>query len=182
MSHLEALKLNKPQRWLSEQIQYVQNLGFTNCVFSSLCDTNKCLTHLLDKCFQDIDQSIFENKVIWWIIHENANNTESGSDNYCLLKEVNSQDLILDGEDAGELQSVQDLLDRVFYCCGHRILEFCCENSWLLYLFQFNFKHCQILIVQLIIFRYNLMNKRNRKLIPNLKIDDTITSKKLMWY
>ena len=42
---------------------YVQNIRLSNYVFGSEHDARKCFIHILDKCFPDIDQSIFKTKV-----------------------------------------------------------------------------------------------------------------------
>ena len=81
----------------------VQNLGLSNYVFGSQHDAHKFLIHILCKFFLDIDQSIFQNKVIESTICEDTNNPESGCGSSCSLKEVISQVIRLDVEDTHEL-------------------------------------------------------------------------------
>lgn len=85
----------------------------------------------------------------------------------------------MDVEDTLELQSAQGLLYRFLNSHGWRMADHCCEHCNM-------FGFCttsisvsnivEMLIVQLVIFRYDPMNNWSRKHIPNLKINDTITS------
>ena len=72
---------------------YVQNLGLSNYVFSSQHDAHECFIHILDKCFPNIDQSIFQNNVTVSTIYGNTGNPESGCGSNCSLKELNTQGL-----------------------------------------------------------------------------------------
>lgn len=69
---------------------YVQNVGLSNYVFGSQHDVQEFSILLLDKCFPDIDQIIFQNKVIESSIFGNANNSVFVCVSHCLLWEVNS--------------------------------------------------------------------------------------------
>ena len=81
--------------------------------------------------------------------------------------------LRLDVQDTHELQSVQGLHDRLFDSHGRRIPDCSCENCIKVGCCTTStslWDTDKILIVQLLIFRYDPMNNRIRKLIPNLRI------------
>ena len=103
----------------------VQNLGQSNYVFDSQHDARGCSIHKLDKCFADILQSIFQNKVIESTICENTINPESIYGSNCSVKEVNSQYLRLEVEGTHNCESVQGLPGKVFYSHLRRIPADC---------------------------------------------------------
>ena len=123
---LEEIKSSSTSIIISK---YVQNLGLSNYVFGSQHDAHECLIHILDKYFSDLDQSIFQNKVMHSTICKNTNNPESGCGSNCLLNVINRKDLRLDVEDKNEVQSVQSLLDRICDSFGQRIHDYGCENG-----------------------------------------------------
>ena len=85
--------------------------------------------------------------------------------------------MIWDVEETNKLQSGQELLYRLFDFYGPKISDDCCENCN-----KVDFcttsgsvsNNTEILTVQKEWSRYDPMNSRIRKLIPNLKIEDTI--------
>ena len=62
-------------------------LGLGNYVFGNQYDTHEFLIHIHNKCFPDIDQSLFQNKVIELTTCETAVNPESGCGSNYSLKE-----------------------------------------------------------------------------------------------
>ena len=108
---------------------------------------------------------------------EDTNNPESGWGSNCLSKEVISQGIRLDVEHIDELQSLQGLLDWLFDSHDWRIPDYQCESCNKVGFCTTSISASnivEVLIVQLEIFRYT-MNNRSRKLIPNLRIVDTVT-------
>lgn len=77
----------------STSVITLKHFGLSNYVFSIQHYAHECLIHILDKCFPDIDQSIFQKKMIEPIICGNTNNPDSGCGGNWSLKEVNSQNL-----------------------------------------------------------------------------------------
>ena len=70
------------------------------------------------------------------------------------------------------------LLDTVFDSHSQRVQDYCCENCGnvgFCTTFSSVSSIAERLIMQLVIFRYNPMNKRSRKRIPNIKTDNMVT-------
>ena len=109
--------------------EYVQNLCLNNYVFDSQHHTWECLIHILTNAFfLNIDQSMFQIRLIESTTCEITNTPEYGCGSNCSLKEVNSQYLVLDVEDPYKLRSVQGLLDLLFDSHDQSVPDYFSEN------------------------------------------------------
>ena len=108
-------------------------------------------------------------KIKWWSqLYLTIHNLESGCGSNFLLNVINSKDLRLDIRMQTSSNQCKVYLTR--------IPDYCCENCNKVHVCTTSSPVSNIvemLMVQLVIFRYDPINNRSRNLIPNLKIDDT---------
>jgi len=109
--------------------EYIRNFNLPNYTFGNQHDAHECITHILNHCFLEGNDNMFQIMVKESIICEVVPGSFNTGCNKRIEKDVPTNVLSLEVKDTNEEQSIQSLLETLFSPYGCSQEDYRCERE-----------------------------------------------------